>query len=83
MINLILQAANFNAEPQAGNYTTDAETHVVQAEALSTILLGDGWDVFETWNDTIRQNVLSLLHDEIKRARQALRAEQNARQVQP
>lgn len=82
MIDLISEAQQYDAAPVPGNYTSDPDNHLAQALALSTILIGAGFATFETYNDTIRQDVLSLLSDEIKRARQALRAEQNARQVQ-
>lgn len=69
--------SNYYAPPIHGNYTSDADHHIGCADALATMLIGEGFAEFRSLNDEIQQDLLWLLCEEIGRAKQALRAEQN------
>jgi hypothetical protein len=66
---------NHVTAPSLGNFTSDAEAHIWQAESLASILVGEGRESFDTYNDDIRDGVLFLLLSEIKRAHQAVVSE--------
>ena len=74
-----LDIESYGAKPVLGNYTSEASMHLWCAESLAHTLTGAGLENFDQWNDNIRDGVLYLLSQEIRRARQALRAESDER----
>ncbi len=66
----------YDAAPAPGNFTDDVSAHIWCAESLAILLTGEGQKVLSVLNDNVQDGVLYLLASELRRARQALAAEQ-------
>lgn len=57
---------SFTKAPESESATDTLDKKLYQAAGLSSILVGEGYEAFVTYNDTIQEAVLWLLSDTIK-----------------